>query len=73
MVFSREVAFGWLFCVDVSMDFNAGGGNVNIDSISEGCETLSEASRSVDPVGVGGGFGRGIVEAQGRDLGRAKP
>lgn len=47
-------------CADVSTDFNAGGGRVNIDSISVGW-ILSEALRSVEPLGVGGGFGRGII------------
>ena len=54
----------------MSIDFNAGGGSVNIDSMSVACETLSEAFRSVDPVGGGGGFGRGIVEPQRRDVER---
>ena len=43
----------------------AGGGRANIDSMSELWTPFdSNAFRSVDPVGVGGGFGLGIVEVQ---------
>jgi hypothetical protein len=43
----------------------AGGGRANIDSMSVTWEPLpSAAVRSVEPVGVGGGFGLGIVETQ---------
>ena len=61
MVFSRELLFARLLCVEVSFDLNAGGGSVNMDSMSEDCTAFSSALRSVDPVGVGGGLGRGII------------
>jgi hypothetical protein len=61
VAFSRELLFARLLCVEVSFGFNAGGGSVNIDSMSVDCTAFSSACRSVDPVGVGGGLGRGII------------
>jgi hypothetical protein len=56
---SRGVDLELRACACVSL-LIAGGGRVNIDSISE--PFTSDAVRSVEPVGVGGGFGLGIVE-----------
>ena len=51
----------WLEDEPPSADLMAGGGSVNVGSMSEECTAFSRALRSVDPVGVGGGLGRGIL------------
>lgn len=65
MLCSRELLLlfvAWLEDdVDPSAARKAGGGSVNVDSISVEGTAFSNALRSVDPVGVGGGLGRGIM------------